>query len=238
MWFFPTTANDFSQDVLTLSVENEFCQVWLQDNYLHLLQDCARTVTGRKIDVHFAVAASKRKEHEVERLNPLEFQIDQCNSELIYYLKKHPDHLHRISPRKFEEVVSDILQDLGCETQITPQTRDGGRDILAAFPSPAGELLAIVECKRFAPHRKIGVNLVERFLWVLDNRDRASCGLLVTTTSFSIEAKALENEFKYKLKLHDFEHLKQWIANYGIWKEKERCGLWLPQKMMTAATTT
>lgn len=231
MWFRPTKAHAFIDDALTLSVENEFCELWLQDNYLTLLRDCAAVVTERNIDVRFVVAATKRKDREVARPNPLELQVDQLNLELIQHLKKHPDYLYKISPRKFEEVVGDILHDLGCDVEITPQTRDGGRDILAAFPSPAGKLLAIVECKRFSPHRKVGIDLVERFLWVMDKKDRASCGLLVTTTYFSPEAKALETEFEYRLKLRDFSHLKQWIANYGKWTEKKHAGLWLPKSI-------
>lgn len=227
MWFHPTVAQGFNGDTLILAVQNEFCQVWLQDNYLQLLQDSVTIAAERKIKIRFSIA-SKIKEQEADRTNPLKIEIDQFNYELIDYLKKQPDHFYKISPRKFEEVVGEILRDLGCEIEITPETRDGGRDILAAFPSPAGKLLAIVECKRFSPNRKIGIDLVERFLWVMDNKDKASCGLLVTTTFFSPEAKALENELKYKLKLRDFNHLKQWIANYGNLTEKKQSGLWLP----------
>jgi hypothetical protein len=58
--------------------------------------------------------------------NPLVVEIRNVNAELFAYLKKHPDSLHTFSPRQFEEVIAEILQDMGCEVELTPQTRDGG----------------------------------------------------------------------------------------------------------------
>jgi hypothetical protein len=46
-------------------------------------------------------------------------------------LKLDPDALYRIEPRDFEHVVAEILRDMGYDVYLTPQTRDGGRDILA-----------------------------------------------------------------------------------------------------------
>ena len=94
----------------------------------------------------------------------LRFELNSLNQEIYNYFKKHPDSLYSISPRQFEELIAGILVDMGCEIQLTPQTRDGGRDILASFPSPVGRLLTIVECKRYRPERKIGIDIVDRLL--------------------------------------------------------------------------
>jgi restriction endonuclease Mrr len=162
----------------------------------------------------------------------LDLQFQTIDKELFKHLGNHPEILYKLAPRKFEEIIATILKDMGCEIELTPETRDGGRDILAVFPSPFGKLMTIVECKRYAPHRKIGIEIVERFLWVLDRRDNASCGLIATTTYFSSEAKALENEFKFKLKLRDFAQIKEWIANFGKWTEAKNSGLWLPSALI------
>ncbi|MGH7980290.1 MAG: DnaA N-terminal domain-containing protein, partial [Limisphaerales bacterium] len=39
MWFAPLQAADLDVNSVTLAVANEFCEVWLKDNYMELLQD-------------------------------------------------------------------------------------------------------------------------------------------------------------------------------------------------------
>lgn len=53
------------------------------------------------------------------------------NNRLIESLKKQPVNLRKITPREFEELLADLLRDMGWEVELTEQTRDGGADILA-----------------------------------------------------------------------------------------------------------
>ena len=220
------TPLDYADGTLTLSEASSYQPHERQQETLEVIQRTLHGVTGRKLKVIFLPDELTPLESGP---NPCFLEIGKVNAQLMSYLNQHPDYLHHLPPRKFEEVIAEVLNDLGCEVEITPQTRDGGRDILAAFPSPVGTFLVIVECKRYALHRKIGIDLVQRFLWVIDREDNASCGLLAATTHFSHEAKALAQKFKYRLKLHDFESVKQWISSYGKWTEKTGSGLWLPR---------
>jgi len=56
MWFAPLRAGAIDPDHLTLEVANEFCEVWLKDNYLSLLQDALAAAAGRQLEVKFKVA--------------------------------------------------------------------------------------------------------------------------------------------------------------------------------------
>jgi chromosomal replication initiator protein len=56
MWFAPLCASAIDPDHLTLEVANEFCEVWLKDNYLSLLQDALAAAAGRQLEVKFKVA--------------------------------------------------------------------------------------------------------------------------------------------------------------------------------------
>lgn len=158
----------------------------------------------------------------------LKFELTTLNREVAEYFAKHPHKLHNLSPRQFEELIGAILKDMGCDIEFTKQTRDGGRDILAAFPSPVGQLLTIVECKRHRADRPVGLGIAERFLYVVEQKDRASCGLIATTSYFSPEVKALAQEKPYRLKLKDFEGVRDWIANYGKWVRDDQSALWIP----------
>jgi len=148
--------------------------------------------------------------------------------ELVARLASEPSELYRIQPRYFEELVCALLVDMGLDVHLTPATRDGGRDILAVSKSPFGNLLTIVECKRYAPHNKISVNELRSFLFTVRDQDRASCGLFATTSFFTRDAGKLAADYAYQLKLRDFGGLKEWLLNYGKWSETKRSGIWLP----------
>src|SRR5438128_11461458 len=57
LWFGPVRATALDGDQLTLEVANDFCEVWLKDNYLGLIQDVLMHASGRPIKVDFRVGA-------------------------------------------------------------------------------------------------------------------------------------------------------------------------------------
>ncbi len=57
LWFAPIRAAALEGDTVTLDVANEFCEVWLKDNYLGLLQDVLAHAAGQHLKVKFRVGA-------------------------------------------------------------------------------------------------------------------------------------------------------------------------------------
>ena len=157
-------------------------------------------------------------------------RIEQENlSRLIRdYLKKDPQEIYRLSPRKFEEVMSELLRDMGFETRLTPPSRDGRKDILAVMTTPLGKMIVLVECKRYRADHKVGIEPIRSFLFTVLH-DKASCGLYATTSFYTAGAKQLASEYKWQLHLKDFYNLKDWINQYGNWTESSQAGLWLPK---------
>jgi hypothetical protein len=97
--------------------------------------------------------------------------------------------------------------------------------------TPLGEILAIIECKRYHREHRIGPDIVERFLWTIDNRDRASFGVIASTSFFTSGAVSLEDEYHWKLMLRDFDALSTWISEYGCWTQTNGNKLWLPKHL-------
>jgi chromosomal replication initiator protein len=58
LWFAPLRACGQDHDSITLEVANDFCEVWLKDNYLGLLQDVLTLASGRPLLVRFKVGAA------------------------------------------------------------------------------------------------------------------------------------------------------------------------------------
>ena len=131
---------------------------------------------------------------------------------LIERLKQFPDELRLIDRRKFEEVVAEIFDGFGYEVELTKQTRDGGKDIIAIKRREVN-LKYLIECKRPDPGNVIGVAAV-RQLWGVKDDEGASKAVLVTTTSFSPDARSFVDRHIWELEARDFEGLQEWLDDY------------------------
>ena len=133
-------------------------------------------------------------------------------NELLSELVRNPRNLFTMHPRKFEELVAELLAREGFTVTLTPETRDGGRDILASNCNHLGEHLYLVECKRHAPNRPINVSLV-RTLYGVVEAERANAGLLVTTSYFTKDAIKFRETIRHRMALKDYKELVTWLHN-------------------------
>ena len=135
--------------------------------------------------------------------------IEIVNHSLLDKFHANPQFAFQITPRQFEQLVAELLKKEGFTANLTKQTHDGGKDIFIAQNSSLGNFMYYIECKQYSPENKVGVNLVRELYGTLSH-DRATAGLMVTTSSFSKEAIEFAQNIKYQLSLKDFIDLKQW----------------------------
>lgn len=110
--------------------------------------------------------------------------------ELITALKDSPDLMREISPREFEEVVTELFRANGFEVDLTRRTRDGGKDIIAIHTDSLGiSSKYFIECKRYAEGNKVGVALVRALQGTKFTKDGPNKTILVTTSTFTSGAK-------------------------------------------------
>jgi restriction endonuclease Mrr len=203
-----------------------------------------RVLNARDRDKTIQVAL-REKAHEALTASPeqlagylpdgtLSIELREVSGELIRWLAKHPDHMHDLSPRKFEEVIAEIIRDMGHEVQLTKQTRDGGRDIRVTMRTPFGILLVIIECKRWAPNRPVTIEVLRSFLHVVRDDDKANIGVIATTATFTSDAKCYARRFEWLLKLKDWEQIKEWASHYGQWYRPPGKELWLPNDFLAS----
>jgi anti-anti-sigma factor len=156
-------------------------------------------------------------------------QVEELNQELMSHFAKHPESLYHESPRRFEEVVMEILRDRGCDVEHVGGGGDLGRDIIATLNTPIGRMLIVVQCKRYSPDRPIQPDMLRSFMFVVNDVDKASYGLFATTSFFGPGSLAIQREFRHRLGLADFERLKEWLTQYGKWKMgASNSNLWVP----------
>lgn len=132
------------------------------------------------------------------------------NDDLIRHLAQNPQLLRSVHPRRFEEIIADLFARRGFTVSLTPATRDGGIDLYAVTRDDLGSHLYIVECKRYAENRKVGVEAV-RGLYAMTDVKNATKGVLITTSYFSRDAIAFALPLEYRLSLHDYDALAAWL---------------------------
>ncbi|HGS4803836.1 TPA: restriction endonuclease [Vibrio parahaemolyticus] len=139
--------------------------------------------------------------------------VASIDDQIKIYLKKNPEKIYDLSPRKFEELVASILKDMGFDVELTKATRDGGRDIIAYVRNSVCSYLTHIECKKYAQDNKVGVGIIREVMGV-HNLRQATKSIIVTTGFFSRDAIKEAEMAKNHLDLKDFNDLKSWLQKY------------------------
>jgi hypothetical protein len=134
------------------------------------------------------------------------------DAELIRYFGQHPDRLHGLTPRQFEELVAELFHGFGYQVELTRRTRDGRADVVA-LKRDIVEVKYLIECKRYAPQHKVGIHLV-RCLHGVTVAQGATKGILATTSCFTQGARAHLSKHPFLLQGADFDALVQWLDLY------------------------
>jgi HJR/Mrr/RecB family endonuclease len=153
---------------------------------------------------HPAMPFDWRAERAIAKLS------DGAWSQLIKHFATWPDEMRTLNPRKFEEFIAELFRCSGGDIVLTPRTRDGGRDILLRVVKPSGEWYYLVECKRYCQSRPVNVSLV-RALYGVVEAEKATGGIIVTTSSFTKDALKFRESIKYRMSLKDFADIKRWV---------------------------
>lgn len=139
---------------------------------------------------------------------------DEIWTTFINRLIRNPKELHSLNSIQFEEFVAELLRRDGLSVTLTPRSRDGGKDIFAVANTPVGKHMYYVECKKYAPGRPVDVRLVRQLYGVIE-ADRATAGMLVTTSAFTKDAKRFASTLGYRLSLKDYSGIVIWMKEHG-----------------------
>lgn len=193
-------------------------------------RDRRRTISAKEREnIARVIHASSEELSEARDTSPILIPFGNVNAELIRYLANKPEDFHKLHPRKFEEVICEIFKDQGHSVELTPETRDGGRDLVVVMTTALGPMLVVVECKRWSAKNPVGSAIVERFLFHIRDKARANCGLIVATTRFTAGAIKAAQDYNYLLQLSDLDVVTEMAKNYGTWKKHDKSQIWIPK---------
>ena len=143
---------------------------------------------------------------------PVQEQYIQVANRFSYLLNRanvSPEILHELAPRQFEELVAELWKKLGYGVELTARTRDGGCDIIAIKDSEI-DLRILIECKKYDPRRKVGVELVRR-LYGVKLHEQATKAVLATTSTFTLPASTFIEAHQWELEGRDLKGILNWI---------------------------
>lgn len=144
---------------------------------------------------------------------------DLALSELGTHLRRHPNDAYHLNSRRFEQLVADVYRNLGYSVRLTQQTHDSGYDILLLEAGSGKQ--TIVECKRFAEHRKVGINIVREILGV-----QLVFGIkqakVITTSHFTNPARELTKKVNQETSGFDLEliDLDKLVTEMNVYNTK------------------
>lgn len=150
-------------------------------------------------------------------LEPIRPAIESVSSHMVKLLAKDPLLLHSLSSRQFEQLVAEILVGFGWEVELTAASKDGGYDLFAVSRNTDGSGLRtsyIVECKKYRPDRKVGVEIARQLFHVKSEKN-ASQAILATTSDFT------QGVYDYKvsrldLETRNFAEIAEWCKSYPV----------------------
>ena len=149
--------------------------------------------------------------------------FDALNSELYEHFSKNSDQLTRLHWRKFEMLVAKLLQAQGFEAELGPGHADGGVDIRLLQRDPIGDILTLVQVKKYDVKHPIRLQAVQALHGVKEAED-ADNSMFVTTSRYLMSAKNFASRDNVQMKLYVSDDVRKWCAdaNAGIIEDKKR----------------
>jgi restriction system protein len=113
--------------------------------------------------------------------------------------------------RKFEELIGQLLEAEGWSVEVTKPTKDGGVDVLAQKDDPTiGSIRSLWQAKKYGPKRNVRLCEVRELGGILEI-DRATKGVIVTTSRLTKDALEWIRRDKYRLDYKDAGKMETWI---------------------------
>lgn len=147
--------------------------------------------------------------------------LSQITAELIEYFAKHPDELYNLEPRKFEELLEALFRNLGYRAEIGPGWADGGVDLRLFKDDDIGEILTLVQAKRYRIDNPIRIDAVAALAKHVD-LENANRGLFVTTSRYLPSTQEFAAKCGHQLTLATSVDVSRWceeVTGNSAWKK-------------------
>lgn len=126
----------------------------------------------------------------------------------------NPSALDELEWRDIERLLAEVFDGIGFSVELTPPSKDGGKDIILQCFVSGKKHSYIVEVKHWRSHTKVGGSAIKDFLSVIvkENRD---AGLFLSTYGYSSNAfEAISEIERHRLRLGQNEKVVSLCKTY------------------------
>lgn len=114
-----------------------------------------------------------------------------------------------MTPREFEEFMSNVFRELGFHVEMTKATRDGGTDLICMRSLHGIPFRIAIEVKRYRD-KPVDVQMVRSFVGS-NQQWQANRLLYVTTSRYTQPAMSFANDYaQHILTLRDYDQIAEW----------------------------
>jgi hypothetical protein len=111
--------------------------------------------------------------------------MDRIARELIRVIAEDPRELKEVEWRTLERVLATALERLGFEAELTPASKDGGKDIVLMCHERGVRQTYVVEIKHWVSGKRVGGGHLKKFLDVVVT-SRHDSGLFLSTWGYPV----------------------------------------------------
>jgi cold shock CspA family protein len=142
-------------------------------------------------------------------------------------IARDPEVLEKLEWRDLERLIAEVFAGLGFDVELTPGSKDGGKDVIVSYSAANGESKSyFVEIKHWRSGRRVGIESVIEFLHVIA-RENKTGGILLATHGFAKNAiETITEIYRKKISFGTNEKVVGLCRNYvkaseGIWYPPE-----------------
>jgi len=122
-----------------------------------------------------------------------------------------------------ERMVAELFRGLGFKVELTPTSKDGGKDIILELEERGETKSYIIEIKHWRSKQKVGMSAVNKFVKIVVQEKRAG-GLFLST--YGVSEKAVATLTKIERKKVKFGGKEKIMSLCESYIKKKDSGLW------------
>jgi hypothetical protein len=155
-------------------------------------------------------------------LEPAILVLRQTSAKLARIVAANPGQLLQLDWRDVERLLAEVFEGIGFTVQLTPGSKDGGKDMILGISSV--DCSYVVEVKHWRSGKRVGNKVVKDFLEVVVH-ERRRLGLLLSTSGFTAGAlKGITTIERQKIRLGGRDKILCLCKTY----RQLQSGVWIP----------
>lgn len=184
---------------------------------MHLLKegvttpDQLRTIIDGKIDYRNKIITDFDPPKIISLRSPKIIQdVKLVNISILQKIDRNPNQINALSQEQFEYLVAELFEEKGYRVNLTNEIANDGRKLITLENSIFNNFMIYADCKKQSLDDTIGVKVIKE-LYGTVTADKATAGMVITSSYFSEDALNFTESIKHQMTLVDYVKLNQWM---------------------------